>query len=205
MRQSEHPMNRSRVPASRRGFTLVEVMVALVVVSVGMLGIAKMQALALSSTGTAKMRSLAAIEAASLASTMRADRNYWSAIVITPSQTVNVASDGTVTSPQDPRLNAAPASHCTSTVAPCTNDQVAAQDLSDWAKALVAVLPGGTAVITCTVDPIGANPVSCSIQLNWNENVIALNTATNSGATATLNKNALAAVSATQYTLYVEP
>ena len=43
----------------------------LLVISIGLLGIAKMQALALSSTGTAKMRSLAAIEAASLASTIR--------------------------------------------------------------------------------------------------------------------------------------
>ena len=60
------------------GFSLVEVMVALIVMSVGLLGIAKMQALALTSTTSARMRSLVALEAASLASTMRADRAYWS-------------------------------------------------------------------------------------------------------------------------------
>jgi type IV pilus assembly protein PilV len=196
-------MMRSRLCASHDGFSLVEVMVALVVISIGLLGIAKMQALALSSTGTAKMRSLASIEAASLATTMRADRNYWSAIGA--NLTVNVSATGAVSSTQDPTLNAAPASHCTSAATPCTSAQVAAQDLSDWATALVAVLPGGSAVITCQVDATGANPVSCGIQLTWNENLIALNTATNASATATQNKNALSAASQTQYSLYVEP
>ena len=42
-----------------RGFSLVEVMVAVVVLCVGLLGVAHMQALALSNTTTARMRSLA--------------------------------------------------------------------------------------------------------------------------------------------------
>ena len=46
------------------GFSLVEVMVALIVVSVGLLGLAKMEAVALASTTVAGNRSLAAIEAA---------------------------------------------------------------------------------------------------------------------------------------------
>src|SRR5438445_9867309 len=62
------------------GFSLVEVMVALIVMSVGLLGIAKMQALALTSTTSARMRSIVALEASSLASTMRADRAYWTLV-----------------------------------------------------------------------------------------------------------------------------
>src|ERR1700678_4179404 len=64
---------------SRRseGFSLVEVMVALVVCCVGLLGLAKMEALSISSTGIAGARSLAAIEASSLAAAMHADRGYW--------------------------------------------------------------------------------------------------------------------------------
>ena len=157
-------MMRSRRPG-HDGFSLVEVMVALVVVSIGLLGIAKMQALALSSTGTAKMRSLASIEAASLASTLRADRSYWSAI--TANLTVNVSSAGAVTSTQDPTLNAAPASHCTSAATPCTSAQVAAQDLRDWSDTVVAVLPGLTsAAIACQVDAAVANPVTCQHHVN---------------------------------------
>jgi type IV pilus assembly protein PilV len=203
MRQGDLKMMRSRLLVSHDGFSLVEVMVALVVVSIGMLGIAKMQAVALSSTGTAKMRSLASIEAASLASTLRADRNYWSAIAA--NLTVNVANSGSVSSTQDATLNAAPTSHCASVATPCTSAQVAAQDLSDWAKTLIAVLPSGSAVIQCNIDATGVNPVGCRIQLTWNENVIALNTATNTSATTTQNQTALSAVSQTQYSLYVEP
>jgi len=43
------------------GFSLVEVMVAIVVICVGLLGVAKLQALALSNTTTARLRSLAAL------------------------------------------------------------------------------------------------------------------------------------------------
>ena len=189
------------------GFSLVEVMVALVVVSIGLLGIAKMQALALSSTGTAKMRSLAAIEAASLASTLRADRSYWSAIAA--NLDVNVSTTGTigtVTSAQDPTLNStAPTTNCRSAAAPCTSAQVAAQDLNDWAQTLASVLPAGTAVVNCSVDATNANPVTCRIRLNWNENVVALNTATSATATAAQNQAALALISPTQYVLYVQP
>src|SRR5579871_1527755 len=64
-----------RPPAA--GFSLIEVMVALIVLSVGLLGIARMQTLALSSTNVASKRSLAAIEAASLAASMHENRGYW--------------------------------------------------------------------------------------------------------------------------------
>jgi type IV pilus assembly protein PilV len=186
---------------------MVEVMVAVLVVSIGLLGIAKMQALALASTGTAKMRSLASIEAASLASTMRADRAYWAAIT-SPAATpfvVTVNSTGAITATGDTTLQTA-GSTCSSTATVCTSNQVAALDLSIWATGLVATLPApaaGTsnAVISCIDTP----PVSCTITLNWNENVVAMNTSTNTAATQTQNSNALKAITATTYTVYVDP
>ena len=60
-----------------RGFSLVEVMVAVVVICIGLLGIAKMQAMALSNTNMSRQRSLAAIEAASMASAMHSNQLYW--------------------------------------------------------------------------------------------------------------------------------
>jgi type IV pilus assembly protein PilV len=68
-----------------RGFSLMEVMVALVVSTVGLLGLAKMEALGLSSTSVAGSRSLAAIEASSLAAAMHANPGYWAAGIAPPS------------------------------------------------------------------------------------------------------------------------
>ena len=64
-------------PASNRGVSLLEVLIALVVISIGLLGIAKMQALAIASTRVSSMRSLISIEASSLASAIHANRLYW--------------------------------------------------------------------------------------------------------------------------------
>ncbi|MGC1459686.1 MAG: prepilin-type N-terminal cleavage/methylation domain-containing protein, partial [Steroidobacteraceae bacterium] len=62
-----HTTAHSPRPARQRGFSLIEVMVAVIIIAVGMLGIAKMQALGLSTTESSGVRSLVAIEAASLA------------------------------------------------------------------------------------------------------------------------------------------
>src|SRR5262249_61998101 len=70
-------MSYLRIRTRAGGFSLVEVMVAVVIICVGLLGIAKMQALALSSTTTSRLRALAAIQAAGLASAMHSNREYW--------------------------------------------------------------------------------------------------------------------------------
>jgi len=71
-------MNRRPLQACR-GFSLVEVMVALVVCAIGLLGLAKMESLAVASTSVAAARSIAAIEASSLAAAMHANKAYWAA------------------------------------------------------------------------------------------------------------------------------
>lgn len=183
------------------GFSMVEVLVALIVISVGLLGIAKMQAVALASTGTAKMRSLAAIEAASLASTMRADRAYWAAVPA--NLTVTVA--GTTVTATDGTLDAAPPGKCASTATICASNQIAAQDLSDWVTSVSALLPGATATINCFIAVANVSPVYCTIQLNWSENVVALGTSTSTTATAAANAAALQGVTQSQYILNVDP
>jgi type IV pilus assembly protein PilV len=192
--------------ASVAGFSLVEVMVAVIVISVGLLGIAKMQALALSSTGTARMRSIAALEAASLASAMHADRAYWSAI--TKIQMVNVTASTSSIAPTDATL-VAPTGLCTfstATTTPCaTSAALAAVDLTYWAQDLNKTLPqNATALITCSAGTATA-PVYCTIELDWTENVVALNTSTSTTATTAQTQAALTAVAKTQYILSVEP
>lgn len=174
------------------GFSLVEVMVALVVMSVGLLGIAKMQALALSNTTTSRMRSLVALEAASLASTMRADRAYWSEVTVDP----NVAiSGGAVTSTGDTNLQT------TANCPPCapshTPAQIAMSDLQEWAGELNLVASSATATVSCAV--VAATPNSCKITVSWVEQVVASNT-----QQATQIQKA-GAPAPTNYILYVDP
>jgi type IV pilus assembly protein PilV len=181
-----------------RGFSLVEVLVALLVISIGLLGIAKMQALALANTNGGRLRALAAIEAASLAASMQAERNYWGNI--TTSDTINVAStSGTavVTASSDTTLSATiacPASSssgtmsalpllactggvtCTSTGSACTAQKMAAYDLQQWAGRLQEILgPSAYAQIICTVTTPAPPPVNCKITVNWAEQTVNTN------------------------------
>ena len=92
-------MNAHATRLRARGFSLIEVMVAVIVICIGVLGIAKMQALALSNTNTSRLRSLAAIEAASLAASMHSNRNFWGAATanytVTPTAITSAGDAGT--------------------------------------------------------------------------------------------------------------
>jgi type IV pilus assembly protein PilV len=182
-------------PARLRGFSLVEVMVALIIIAVGMLGIAKMQALGLSTTESSGTRSLVAIEAASLAASMHANRDYWVGGPPPPSFTVSVQTTGpgtyTTTIAGSPVLSANP--NCQT--APCTPANLAAYDVNAWAAALAQVVPAALATITCNT----STPLSCTIQIVWAENVTSTSNAT---AAASSGANVL---NSPVYTLYVEP
>ncbi len=60
------------------GFSLVEVMVSLAIIAVGMLGVAGIMALSMNNDDTSRMQSLAALQAASMATAMQANPAYWS-------------------------------------------------------------------------------------------------------------------------------
>jgi type IV pilus assembly protein PilV len=188
----------SRSAAScARGFSLIEVLVALVVVSVGLLGIAKMQALAYASTGVASKRSLAAIEASSLASSMHANRTYWA----TGAGAVTVTVNKTVITSTDPALVAV--TDCTTAgSAPCVPSAVAAYDVQSWVTGLAALLTNDQASIVCAT---AAVPVTCVITITWSENAVAVNSQEAAAATAALAAGTPAALQLPSYTLYVEP
>jgi type IV pilus assembly protein PilV len=171
----------------QRGFSLVEVMVALVVMSIGMLGIAKMQAAALSNTAVASTRSLAAIEASSLAASMHANRGYWSSPAVAPSITLR----GGIVTP-----NVAPLPNCMA--AACLPAGLAQYDLQDWTTAAGQVLPPDyIATITCTPT---VTPPNCTIQIQWAEKSVAVNKDGQAQAT-----NTALAINLPKYELYVEP
>lgn len=179
--------------AKARGFTLLEVMVSLIVTSIGLLGIAKLHALAYSSTATAGVRSLVALQAAGLASSMHANRGYWAA----GSAPVPIIITGTAIN--DATLNAAAASvgYCVSGVgpAPCTPDLMAAFDLHTYAAQLNGAL-GNSNPVTTVICPV-AIPVNCTIQVTWNEKAVSINQQSRASTAQT--------TFAPTFTLYVEP
>src|SRR5271156_2062104 len=131
--RSDHGSTGGRgVSAHARGFTLLEIMVALIVTSIGLLGIAKLQALAYASTGSAAVRSLVALQAAGLAASMHANRTYWAAAPSPFTITGTVISDSTLNS------TATDPTYCASLGggAPCPTEVMAAFDLHTYATAL---------------------------------------------------------------------
>lgn len=174
-----------------RGFTLIEVLVALVIIGVGMLGIAKMQALAYASTSTASLRSLAAIEASGMAASMRANQSYWTVAAANAPQTISIVG-AQVTASTDGTLVGSTA-NC-GAAAFANSAVLAAYDVQCWAQSLNTLLPGVTASILCSPNVTATYPVGCSIQVSWLER----NTAINSQSQGTT-------MAAPTYTLYVEP
>jgi type IV pilus assembly protein PilV len=151
------------------GFSLVEVLVALVVTSIGLLGIAKMGTVALANTDVAGKRTIAAIEASSLAAMMHANRGYWASTAATTA--ARITWTGSAPSVSDTVL-AATASCTAASPNSCSNSSLAAYDVQAWATTLSSLLPGYTANVACTPT---VNPVTCTIQISWMEHVVAAN------------------------------
>lgn len=163
-------MSRRNTTSRPCGFSLVEVMVALIIICVGLLGIAKLQALMLSNTGASRTRALAALEASSIAASMHADRDYWTA---TPAATTTVTTTNSSITSTDPILETAPGCFYGGADAPCTSSaKMAAFDLNNWMTDMAVVLPGSTASIGCATN-VGV--VTCTIGITWQENTVASN------------------------------
>jgi type IV pilus assembly protein PilV len=177
-----------------RGFTLLEVMVSLIITCIGLLGIAKIHALAYASTATAAERSLVALQTSGLAASMHANRTYWAG-GLAPAQIVI-----TGTGIDDGTLNAAAATpgFCESATGPaCTPDLMAAYDLHTYAVQLNAALLNSNPVTTIACPTGGIPPINCTIRVTWNEKAVSIN---RQGLA-----NTAQTTFAPTYTLYVVP
>lgn len=192
---SRHAQSRRR--ARSAGFSLVEVLIALIVFSVGLLGIAKMEAMALATTATSSRRAIAALEASSLASTMHLNRGFWASGAAS-SLVINV-SGSTVTNPP----GGATVSCDQGNANPCSDVSLAASDLGTWASSLAAMLPNDVATVTCNA----ATPLQCTIQIQWSEQAVAMYSGQGLSASTPASETAgtTAAIQNPTYTLYVEP
>ena len=130
------------------GFTMAEVLVAMAVLAVGLLGMAGIQVTGLRNNQTAYYRSQATLLAYDLADKMRANRagvtsgTYVTAVAALPATTPNGS--------------------CTTTTG-CTTTQMAQNDVAEWQGVLSAVLPlgQGNLVVAGT---------GYTISLTWDDN-----------------------------------
>lgn len=205
-------MKRANRTHRSHGFSLVEVMVAVVVICVGLLGIAKMQALALSNTNTSRLRSIAAIEAASLASAMHSNRQYWGNVAafsvnISGNPAAVVSTDGALNG-MDP--NAAPNPNCIdaaySATAACNAVNLAKFDLARWwANSVQPLFPNPNVTVACPGAAGNPAPVSCTINISWSEKAVALSAAEATQEAANEAAGTPANFERPSFTLYVEP
>ena len=218
-------MRHLRARARAGGFSLVEVMVAVIVICVGLLGIAKMQALALSNTTTSRLRALAAIQAAGLAAAMHSNREYWAGATPPVTTTFNANATGqfvsTDTALQAAANTALPAGLNTpDTIQTCVGTanaaavcggatgvvNLAAFDLARWAASLNALLPNPQSTISCAVVAGAAAPPSCTIVISWSERAVAMNQQEAQAApTIRAANNGPMSIEQNSYLLYVEP
>jgi len=133
---------------SRResGFTLIEAMVALLVISVGMIGVAALHGQTLSTSGTALRRTTAVSLAGDIADRIRVNRG------------AELAYEGAAANNNcDPSGGGG---------VDCSEAQMAAHDLFVWQAQIAASLPAGAGVID--VDQ-STNPTTYNVTITWNE------------------------------------
>ncbi len=136
-----------KIIKSPKGFTLIEVLVALLVMSIGLLGLAALQATSLKTNHGAYNRGQAIFLAYDIMDRMRANQTQ--------------ALAGAYNRDLDD-LAPAPA------VAP-----LSAADLSSWYANLQQALPGAAdAQITCPLAGVGAANTICQVVIQWDENRI---------------------------------
>ena len=161
------------------GYTLTEVLVSLVVVGIGLLGLAGMQALGVNNSYVSHLRSIATVHTENMAEMMRANivgvnANDYAANAVP--NTVNYATITTSTAPAfDCRPDDASKVAFTSGSTACTPAQQAQADAFNWMTRLSSDLPAGGGTVVCNDSDGGADADPCTdgssytITVQWQE------------------------------------
>lgn len=142
-----------RKMGAQSGVSLVEVLVAMLVVSFGVLALSGMLGAAARFSKTSEFRAVGTLLAADIADRMRANKP---AVVKGGYELLN-AYDPPDTPPPD-------AKECVNKI-DCTVDELAAKDMAQWAQAIYYGLPSGQGFIAAdnSVNP----PVAADVWLAW--------------------------------------
>lgn len=156
------------------GFTLLEVLIALLIFSLGLIGLAGLLTVSVRTNHTAYLRTQASFLAQSMADRMRANvlglwgNNYKLNSIVTPP-----------TAP-DAAVYTATIQDCET--AACSYSDVAKRDLQVWQNQLRAFLPNPGASILCSsvATPPSASqllslppyPLPCEVQVSWSNSNI---------------------------------
>jgi len=177
------------IPIKSQGFTLLEVLIAMIIFAVGMLGLAAMQGFALKDNNDAYLRSLAVFFAYDMGDRIRANPGYWDTMIIQDNANgaATLAADKIIVeaygvypfcSTDDPPTVAAGANP--DPAVDCTNSQQLAR--YDWyrvRKDITDKLPNGALSITRLADPDGiAGVFLIRLVVSWNLTNTAINNIT---------------------------
>jgi type IV pilus assembly protein PilV len=149
---------------THRGFTLLEVLIALLIFSFGLIGLAGLLTVSVRTNHSAYLRTQAIFLAQGMADRMRANATgLWAG-----NYTLNSIS----TPPATPASAAAAAP--ASCAGGCTPAAIAARDMQVFQNQLVAFLPNSGAAIRCNAGAAGANPKApfsntCEIEISWTQ------------------------------------
>lgn len=127
---------------NQSGFTLLEVMVAVFVLAIGLLGMAHLQVTTLKANQSASLKSQANILASDIIDRMRANSK-----------------------------NARQQQYVIALNKDLTNDNlttIAENDLYEWRQSLANILPSGNGAITCPVYVVNTEYV-CTVTIQWSD------------------------------------
>ena len=184
---------RTRPQRRQSGFTLIEALVALLVVAIGLLGMAKLQAYALANTTVSAQRSLVAMQADSLAAIVQGNRAVFNSNGVPPTIYFadGSASDAKADGSGGSLITGTNTTKCISAACTGAATDILNADLQDWAQTLKNLVPTASGTLTCTsTSSAGGSsaPTNCLISISWVENNPgngAIANAVNSSGTAT--------------------
>ena len=139
-----YPMNRASAPRRQRGFSMLETLVTLFIISIWLLGSAGVQTIAMKFSKTAEQRNAAVMLANDIGERMETNKQGAVAGLYVYDGTAKTA-----------------AINCNTTA--CTTAQLATFDLAEWYARATASLPGAQ----FKIEGAAANPANYKITIDW--------------------------------------